>query len=158
MGLIENMLDLAMSQPDTMERCLIDTTLKDSFDDLVRYAIEQREAVRNIREQLESYQIKKTEEKDRFNTNLVSEPLSSYNNCLSFDSIVEFAESLESQNQIDVIQLMLYKLCGRKCTDEEYARIGDIKPKKLSTVTNNFYDNSQNVGTIKKQTVNHGRR
>lgn len=133
------MLDLAMSQPDTMERCMVETTLKRNFDEFVQYAIQQREASRNIKKQLEGYQIKKSGEDVGFDEYLVSEPLSSYNNSLSFDSIIEFAENLECQSQVEVIQLMLYKLCGRKCTDDDYARIGALKPHTKASVTNNYH-------------------
>lgn len=49
---------------------------------------------------------------------------------LSLSTILKYAENLTSPEDVKTIQLMLFKLIGRKCSEEQYEQIGELECKK----------------------------
>lgn len=69
---------------------------------------------------------------------MVCEPFPEYENqnplTLKFDEIIEYANSLSSSDDVNSIKMMLYKLVGRKCSEEQYDQIGQLGCKMCDPV------------------------
>lgn len=65
---------------------------------------------------------------------MVCEPFPEYESekpiTLGFDEIIDYANSLSSPDDVKSIMMMLYKLVGRKCSEEQYEQIGQLGCKK----------------------------
>lgn len=150
----EELLELAKACADFKGHDLFNSTLISSIEDYVKYQKQQEEKNKVLQKmRVELKELERINEPIGF----VCESFASYGKRLSLNDIVEYAEGLESNDDVKTIQIMLFKLLAKDCNAEELEMIGNIRPKRRPEITNVFHDNSQNVKYIKKQVNKHGR-
>lgn len=147
----EELLNLAKACVDFKGNDLFHASLINSIEDYVKYKKEQEEKEKTLQKMRDD--IIELERVDA-PTGIVCEPSVSYHRALSLNDIVEYAEGLESNEDVKTIQIMLFSLFAGECEPEELKRISNIRPKGHPEAINNFYGNSQYVRTIKKQEYN----
>lgn len=150
----EKLLNLVKDCIDFKGNDLFHASLLNSIEDFVIYKKQLEEKEKTLQKMRDEII-----ELERVNvpTGFVGEPSISYCKALSLYDIVEYAEGLESNDDVKTIQIMLFSLFAKDCEPEELEMISNIRPKRRPEVINNFYGNSQNIREIKKQINNHGR-
>lgn len=151
---LENLLKLANDCADINGHDLFNVALISSIEDYVRYKKERDEKEQTLQKLRDEYiELERVNNTDYH----VSEPFFYSTKHLSLMDIIEYAQTLESNDDIKTIQIMLYKLLAKHCSADELDMIGNITPTKHAAVNYVFHDHSQYVKTVKKQNINHGR-
>lgn len=152
---INEIIEIAKDSASLRGTNLFDVAVISSLEDYARYKKTQEEKEKTLAALRDDcYEIYVEKHSKR---NVVSESPPRYRKSISLEKLIEYGEGLENNEDVKTIQIMLFRLFANKCNAEELQRIGEMKPKKPTTIVNKFNEGSQYINTLKKQTNNYGR-